>query len=384
MSEKQNERRGPLTGTNILEVGGIGPLPMYGMLMADLGARIIRIDRREPGPRTSAQSWMFRGRESLTLDISRPEGVSVLLDLADRSDILVEGFRPGVAERLGFGPDICLGRNPKLVYGRVTGLGGHGPLADKGGHDINYIAISGALAAMGPSDRPPPVPLNLAGDYGGGAMMLAFGTLAALFEAQQTGIGQTVEAAMSDGALSLMSQFFTMRENNQWTDLRENNLIDGGAPFYRCYETQDGGYVAVGAIEGKFYADLLKGLGLDLALADKQSDTSTWPALRDLFATIFKTRPRAEWETIFADLDACFSPVLSMSEALEYPHNVERGIVVEQDGKHQIGPPVRFSLSKERIAAPPPDPGDDNDRLLGELGLSENEIASLRERSIIG
>lgn len=384
MSDKAEDAGGPLAGTTVLEIGGIGPLPMFGMLMADLGARVIRIDRLEPGPRTSSRSWIYRGRESLTLDIRRPSGIQLLLDLVERADVLVEGFRPGVAERLGFGPDVCLKRNPKLIYGRMTGWGGFGPLADKGGHDINYIAISGALGAMGSADRPPPVPLNLAGDYGGGAMMLAFGTLAALVESRRTGVGQTVEAAMSDGALALMSQIFTMRDSLQWTDQRENNLIDGAAPFYRCYETRDGLYVAVGAIESKFYVDLLKGLSLDPALRKSQMDQTTWPGLTERFAAIFRTRTRSEWETVFTGLDACVSPVLTMPEALNYPHNVERGAVRTQDAMRQVSPPVRFSVNKPRISAPPPDPGDHNDRLLAELGFSDGVIASLRAEAVIG
>jgi alpha-methylacyl-CoA racemase len=390
MTNEQNavetamESPGPLSGVTVLEVGGIGPLPQYGMMMADLGARVIRIDRLEPGPRTNSHTWLFRGRESLTIDMQNPEGLAILFGLVERADILVEGYRPGVAERLGFGPDVCLKRNPRLVYGRMTGWGGFGPLAQKGGHDLNYIAISGALACMGPPNLPPPVPMNLIGDYGGGAMMLAFGTLAALHSARQTGKGQTVEAAMSDGTMSFMSQWFSMRENGGWTDEREDNLIDGGGPFYRTYETSDGKYVSVGAIERKFYANLLVGLGLDESFRATQMDKSTWPETREKFAQIFKSKTRAEWEERFADLDACFAPVLTMDEALEYPHNVERGLVVKAHGMTQIGPPVRFSETRERIPSPAPDPGAHNDDLLAELGFSEDAIAWMRADGVCG
>lgn len=384
MAKQDEGASGPLTGTTILEVGGIGPLPLYGMLMADLGARIIRVDRADGGPRTSSNQWVFRGRESVTIDIRQPAGLALLLDLVERVDVLVEGYRPGVAERLGFGPDVCLARNPALVYGRMTGWGGHGPLANKGGHDLNYVAISGALGSMGPADRPPPVPLNLAGDYGGGAMMLAYGTLAALLEARRSGVGQTVEAGMSDGTLALMSQIFSLRDSGMWTEKRQSNLIDGAAHFYGCYETSDGNYVALGAVEGKFYANVLKALELDPALAKTQMNSATWPEMCERFAEIFKTRTRAEWEAVFADLDACFSPVLTMSEAFEYPHNVERGSIVTRNGVKQVAPPVRFGVTKEQVASPARDPGADNDSVLAELGLSADRIAALREASIVG
>ena len=254
---------GPLAGVTVLELGGIGPLPLLAMLFADLGARIIRVDPAGPAYGTiGPHLWIYRGHESVTIDLRQPRGQELVLQLAERADILVEGYRPGVAERLGVGPDVCLARNPRLVYGRMTGWGQGGPLSDRGGHDINYIGLTGALEAMGPPDAPPPVPLNLVGDFGGGAMMLAMGVLAALHEREQSGQGQVVEAAMSDGTLALMALFYAMRDAGHWVDARGANQPQGFAPFYRCYETSDGQYMAVGAVEGKFYVELLDGLGL--------------------------------------------------------------------------------------------------------------------------
>ena len=271
--EDARPRGGPLAGVTVLELGGIGPLPLFAMLYADLGARIIRVDPAGPAYGTiGPHLWIYRGQESVTIDLRQPRGQELLLHLVDRADILVEGYRPGVAERLGVGPDVCLARNPRLVYGRMTGWGEGGPLSDRGGHDINYIGLTGALEAMGPPDAPPPVPLNLVGDFGGGAMMLAMGVLAALHEREQSGRGQVVEAAMSDGTLALMALFYAMRDAGHWVDARGANQPQGFAPFYRCYETSDGGYMAVGAVEGKFYVALLDGLGFDPTLAATQHD----------------------------------------------------------------------------------------------------------------
>ena len=275
----------------MLELGGIGPLPLLAMLFADLGARIIRVDPAGPAYGTiGPHLWIYRGHESVTIDLRQPRGQELVLQLAEHADILVEGYRPGVAERLGVGPDVCLARNPRLVYGRMTGWGRGGPLPDQGGHDINYIGLTGALEAMGPPGAPPPVPLNLVGDFGGGAMMLAMGVLAALHEREQSGQGQVVEAAMSDGTLALMALFYAMRDAGHWVDARGAEPTPGFAPFYRCYETSDGQYMAVGAVEGKFYAELLDGLGFDPALAETQHDRAQWPALMPVFEDAFRSR----------------------------------------------------------------------------------------------
>jgi alpha-methylacyl-CoA racemase len=376
---------GPLAGVTLLELGGIGPLPLLAMLFADLGARIIRIDPVGGSyGNITPDLWIFRGHESVTLDLRQDAGRDVLMRMVDTADILVEGYRAGVAERLGVGPDECLMRNPRLVYGRMTGWGSSGPLADKGGHDLNYIAITGALHAMGEEGEPPPVPLNLVGDFGGGAMMLAMGVLAALHERRQSGRGQVVESAMSDGALALMALFYAMRDAGHWVDVRGANQIQGGAPFYRCYETSDGGYLAVGAVENKFYADLIDGLGFDPALVATQNDTSAWPALHPRFEEVFRTRTRAEWEAVFATRDACVTPVLSMEEAPHHPHNAERECFVEVDGNLQVAPPVRFGRTPASVGRPAPGAGTDNDRILAEIGFEASEIAALRAAAAIG
>jgi alpha-methylacyl-CoA racemase len=369
----------------VLGLGGIGPLPLFSMLLADLGARIIRVDPVDPNLyRISSRLWIFRGHESLTLDLRQEQGREVLLRLVEDADVLVEGYRPGVAERLGVGPEECLSRNPGLVYGRMTGWGSTGPLAEKGGHDINYLAITGALQAIGPSGSPPPPPLNLVADFGGGAMMLAMGVLAALHERHQSGRGQVVESAMSDGVLGLMSLWYAILDTGSWVEERGVNQIQGGAPFYRCYETSDGEFMAVGAVEHKFYAALIDGLGLDPALLATQNDLTTWPALHPVFEAAFKTRSRAEWEDVFATRDACVTPVLTMAEAREYSHNVEHDAFVEADGYLQVAPPVRFGRTPGAIGRPTPEAGQDNDRILAEVGFDPDEIEKLRAAAVIG
>jgi alpha-methylacyl-CoA racemase len=376
---------GPLADLTVVELGGIGPLPLLAMLFADLGARVIRVDPVDgAAPRISTHLWIYRGQESLTVDLRQEEGREVLLRLVEHADVLVEGYRAGVTERLGVGPEECLARNPKLVYGRMTGWGSSGPLADKGGHDLNYISITGALEAMGTKDTPPPVPLNLVGDFGGGAMMLAMGVLAALNERHRSGRGQVVESAMSDGALALMALFYAMRDAGHWIDERGANQPQGGAPFYRCYATSDGGYMAVGAVENKFYADLIDGLGLDPALVTTQNDRSQWPELQLVFEEIFRTRTRREWEAVFARRDACVTPVLSMVEAPSHPHNAERGCFVDAHGHRQVAPPVRFSRTPGAIGRATPDAGADNDRILAEHGFGPSEIEKLRATGVIG
>jgi len=376
---------GPLSGVMVVELGGIGPLPLLAMLFADLGARVVRIDPVAPSPtRVGPHLWIFRGEESLTLDLRQEEGREVLFRLVERADVLVEGYRAGVAERLGVGPNVCLARNPELVYGRMTGWGASGPLAPKGGHDLNYISITGALEAMGTEGTPPPVPLNLVGDFGGGAMMLAMGVLAALEERHRSGRGQVVEAAMSDGTLALMALFYAMRDAGHWVDERGANQPQGGAPFYRCYETRDGGYLAVGAVESKFYAELVDGLGLDPGLVATQNDRSQWKALQAHFEDVFRTRTRQEWETVFATRDACVTPVLSMAEAPGHPHNAERDCFVDAHGHRQVAPPVRFSRTPASIGRPAPAAGDDNDRILAEHGFDPAEIEKLRAGGVVG
>jgi alpha-methylacyl-CoA racemase len=369
----------------VLELGGIGPLPLLAMLLSDLGARVIRVDPAGPAyGAIDSHLWIFRGHESVTVDLRQPRGQELVLQLAERADILVEGYRPGVAERLGVGPDACLARNPRLVYGRMTGWGRGGPLSDRGGHDINYIGLTGALEAMGEPGTPPPVPLNLVGDFGGGAMMLVMGVLAALHEREQSGQGQVVEAAMSDGALALMGLFYAMRDAGHWVDARGANQPQGFAPFYRCYETRDGQYVAVGAVEAKFYAELLDGLGFDPALAETQHDRARWPALMPVFEDAFRSRTRDEWEVVFATRDACVTPVLSMVEAPDHPHNAARDCFVDKNGHVQVAPPVRFGRTPATIGGPAPDPGADNARVFAELGVDADELAQLRADCVIG
>lgn len=379
-----DHRTGPLAGITVLEVGGIGAVPVIGMLLADLGATVIRVDRPGDLAGLSDASQTFRDRRSIEIDLRATDGVPLLLRLVERADVLLEAWRPGVAERLGIGPEVCLARNPMLIYGRMTGWGADGPLAHKGGHDINYISITGALHAIGPAGEPPAIPLNLIGDYGGGAMMLVMGVLAALVERRTSSRGQVVEAAMVDGALALLSEWQSWRDQGRWRDERERNLIDGGAPFYRTYETSDGKYMAVGAIEPKFYSDLLAGLGSEKSLAATQMDEQTWPALRDRFAGIFRQRSQQEWEDTFAELDACVTPVVSLADAPAHPHNAARGRFLNADGHTFIAPPVRFSRTPADIHAGPPERGEHTREVLAALGLSDEEIDQFYDRGVLG
>jgi alpha-methylacyl-CoA racemase len=337
---------GPLAGIRVLEVASIGPAPFAGMMFSDLGAEVLRIDRpvasapAVPGPRR----LLSRGRRSIALDLKRAEAVALLLELVEHADVLIEGFRPGVAERLGIGPDVCLARNVHLVYGRMTGWGQDGPLATAAGHDINYIALTGALAAIG-SHETPVAPLNLVGDFGGGGMFLAVGVLAALVERAASGTGQVVDAAMVDGAALLMTMFYEMRNANTWEVSRESNLLDGGAPFYGVYETADERFVAVGALEPQFFRELLTVLDID-ASASAQHDRSSWPRLRDQIAAAIRRRTRDDWESIFAGRDACVAPVLTMDEAPMHPHNRARGAFVEGEFGWEPAPAPRFGRTK--------------------------------------
>ncbi len=369
---------GPLAGVSVVEIGSIGPGPFAAMVLADLGARVVRVDRIGGGLAVAPAGPLLRGRAaSITLDLKQPEGVEVVLRLVERSDVLIEGYRPGVAERLGIGPEPCLDRNPRLVYGRMTGWGQAGPRAREAGHDIDYIALAGALHAVGPADRPPPPPLNLVGDFGGGGMLLVVGVLAALTERERSGQGQVVDAAMVDGSALLMAMFHGLVPAGLWTDHRDDNLLDGAAPFYRCYRTADDRFVAVGAIEPQFYAALLAGLGLDGEDLPGQYDREAWPALSERFAAVFASRTRDEWAAHFSGTDACVAPVLTIGEAPSDPHLAERATFVEVAGIPQAAPAPRFSRTAPGVPGPPREPGGDAAAVLAFLGYSPEEIAAL-------
>ena len=378
----------PLAGITVLEFPAIGPVPFCGMVLADMGAEVVRIDRVEPPDLGIAMPPQFallnRGKRSIALDLKHPEGARIAHRLAAGAHILLEGFRPGVMERLGFGPDACLGANPALVYGRISGWGERGPLAAAAGHDINYLGLSGALAAMGEPGAPPPVPLNLIGDFGGGAMHLACGVLAALLAARASGRGQVVRTSIAEASLALMPMFYGMRAAGQWSDERGQNLLDGGAPFYRCYATRDGRFVAVGAIEPKFYAALLDGLGLGGAVpVDGQRQRASWPQIAALFAARFREKTRDEWARIFAGTDACVTPVLEMDEAPEHEQHAALGSFVPCGNVRQPAPTPEFAALPPRALRPPPGPGADTAAILGRLGYSGEEIRTLAgERAV--
>ena len=376
---------GPLSGVRVIEIASLAPAPFGCMIFSDLGADVLRVERPEscgpgmPPPRDP----LVRGRRSVGLNLKDPEGVRLLLRLAERADVLVEGFRPGVAERLGFGPEVCARANPRLVFARMTGWGQQGPLAPTAGHDIDYIAVSGALHGIGrPGERPVP-PLNLVGDFGGGGMLLAVGVLAALVERGRSGLGQVVDAAMVDGSALLDAFLYGMIARGLWRTERGTNLLDGGAPFYDTYEAAGGGYLAVGALEPQFYAELLAGLGLDGADLPGQLDQAGWPVLRERFAAVFATKTRDEWAEIFAGRDACVAPVLTPEEAPGHPHNAARGTFTEAGGVVQPAPAPRFSRTGAGPPRPPGRPGADTDAVLAELGLSGGQIAGLREAGTV-
>lgn len=378
---------GPLSGIRVVELAGLGPAPFCGMTLADLGAEVIRVDRADVvvGDHTSSTKHDLhnRGKRSIGVNLKTPGAVDVVLDLAGTAEILIEGFRPGVTERLGVGPAECLARNTALVYGRVTGWGQEGPIVFTAGHDIDYIALSGVLHAVGPADRPIP-PLNLIGDYGGGGMLLALGVMAALLHARETGEGQVVDAAMLDGAALLTTSHHGLIAEGIWAaNRRESNLLDGGAPFYAAYETSDGRHMAVGALEPQFYAELLDGLGLEPGDLSAQTDRSGWPALRDLFAEKFLERTRDEWADHFEGTDACVAPVLSMEEAPNHPHNRSRGTFVEVADVTQPAPAPRFSTTPAAISGGPSVPGADTDSILDQLGYSSSQIGMLRSTGAV-
>ena len=372
---------GPLQGLRVIELASIGPGPMCAMLLADMGADVVRVDRTEPSglgvPIDKRFEVTGRSRRSVALDLKNPAGRDAVLRLVERADLLIEGFRPGVAEKLGLGPDDCHARNPRLVYGRMTGFGQTGPLAQAAGHDLNYIALTGALDAIGPAGAKPVPPLNLVGDYGGGALYLAMGLLAALHERQSSGSGQVVDAAMVDGAASLMSIFYGLHAGGRWGEPRGENLLDGGAPFYDTYETADGRHVSIGALEPKFFAELVQRIGLDARFVARQYDRRAWPELRAALAAALRSKTRAEWCALLEGTDACFAPVLSLDEAPAHAHAAARGGFVELDGVVQPGPAPRFSRSGSRTPQPPPVVGAHTDALLAEAGFSAAEIAAL-------
>ena len=379
---------GPLNGIKILEIAGIGPGPFAAMMLADMGADIIRVDRAQSvmggDPAAPPADVLNRGRRSVAVDLKNPDGVETLLTLVESADALIEGFRPGVAERLGFGPEVCLERNPALVFGRMTGWGQTGPYAQAAGHDINYIALAGALEPIGRAGQKPLPPLNLVGDFGGGGMLLAFGVVCALLEAKSSGEGQVVDAAMVDGAAVLMTMFHAFSAMGIWEPERGTNLLDTGAHFYEVYETSDGKYVSIGSIEPQFYAELLRLTGLaDDESMPRQMDRSAWPDLKERFEALFKTKTRDEWCEIMEHTDVCFAPVLSIAEAPHHPHNVERGTFVERNGVVQPAPAPRFSRTAPEIQRPPSFAGQHTDEALADWGVDAATIAKLRETGAV-
>jgi alpha-methylacyl-CoA racemase len=371
---------GPLSGLKVIEMPAIGPVPFCGMLLADLGADVLRIDREgdvDLGlPIEPKYELLGRGKRSLALDLKNPQAIALVLDLIAQADVLIEGFRPGVMERLGLGPDVAQAKNPQLVYGRMTGWGQDGPMAMAAGHDINYIALTGALHAMGHKDGRPVPPLNLVGDFGGGSLYLVMGVLAALFERQQSGKGQVIDAAMVDGAASLMTMFYGMKGAGLWSDVRGANMLDSGAPWYDTYECADGGFVAIGSIEGKFYTELIEKLGLDTATLPKQHDRKRWPSLRAAIAASFKTRTRQEWCAIMEGSDICFAPVLGLDEAPGHSHMAARETFVAPDDVTQPAPAPRFSRTPGAIRRKPPARGEGGDAAVTEWGVTKKATAA--------
>jgi alpha-methylacyl-CoA racemase len=391
---------GPLAGIRAIEIGGLGPAPFASMLLSDLGAEVLRVERPDKKPpadilgegtdaegvveNPAAFDYLSRGRLSIAVDLKNDEGAGLIRRLAADADVFIEGFRPGVAERLGIGPDDLRGVNPRLVYGRMTGWGRSGPLADQPGHDINYLSVSGVLGHIGREGQPPTPPINLVADFGGGGMMLMMGICAALVERASSGEGQVVDAAMVDGSALLMTPIFGASATGFWNDARGTNLLDSGAPYYDCYECSDGGYVAVGAIEPQFYAALLDGLGLadDAALPD-QNDGMRWPELRARFEAVFSTKTRDDWARHFDRRGACVTPVLTMNEAVDDAHMTEWGTFVEVDGAMQPRPAPRFSRTDAQIDLPPQTAGANTDEALGSWGVAADEIERLREGGAI-
>ncbi|WP_269331391.1 CaiB/BaiF CoA transferase family protein [Futiania mangrovi] len=379
---------GPLAGMKIIEFGGIGPGPFAAMMLSDMGADVLRLDRTAPSglgvPRAIEHDTTRRGRLSVAVDLKAKGARELVLRLLKDADGLIEGFRPGVMERLGLGPADVHAVNPRLVYGRMTGWGQTGPLAPAVGHDINYLAISGALSMIGRQGQPPAIPLNLVADLGGGALYLVVGMLAALHSARSTGKGQVVDAAIVDGISSLLTTYYGYHAAGTWRHRLESNVIDGGAPWYNVYETKDRKYVSVGAVEGKFYKDLLKGMGLADADLPDQYDRDSWPAMKVRFAEVFATKTREEWDAEMEGLDACYAPVLSLPEAMTHPHNVARGMVRDVNGIDHPAPAPRFDVTPADIKGPPRPEGADTDAGLDAWGVSAEEREALRQAGVIG
>jgi len=376
---------GPLSGLKVVELQGIGPGPFCGMMLADMGAEVIRIDRASSAGQASPRADVLaRSRRSIAVDLKNADGAETVLRLVEGNDVLIEGFRPGVMERLGLGPDVCLERNPALVFGRMTGWGQNGTLAHAAGHDINYISLTAALHSIGEKGRRPAPPLNLVGDFGGGGMLLAFGVVAALFERARSGKGQVVDAAMTDGSALLMNGLFGMMNSEMWLPERGSNLLDGGAHFYGAYETKDGKYISIGSIEPQFYDLLLQksGLGEQEGLAP-QMHRDDWPSMQRRLEAIFKTKTRDEWDEIMLGTDICYAPVLNFQDAVTHPHNQARSTFVEVDGIHQAAPAPRFSRTPPQAPSAGVAPGAHTDEILSSFGFEGAEIAALRDSGAV-
>jgi alpha-methylacyl-CoA racemase len=374
---------GPLEGFKVIEMAGIGPGPFAAMMLADMGADVVRVDRPNSGGADPTRDVLNRGRRSVAVDLKHPDGVDAVLRLVGTADALIEGFRPGVMERLGLGPDECLARNPRLVYGRMTGWGQDGPLASAAGHDINYIAIAGALNNFARAGERPVPPLNMVADFGGGGMLLAFGVVCALLETQRSGQGQVVDAAMVDGSAVLMTMIYAFMAMGLWQDAPGTNILDTGAHFYDVYDTADGKYFAVGPIEAKFYAELLQRLGLEGEDLPWQMDRPHWPEMKERLAAVFRTKTRDDWSALLEGTDACATPVLSLSEAHAHPHNAARQTFVTRDGILQPAPAPRFSRTSPSIQRRPPAPGEHTDDVLAAWGFDAAEIAKLRDAGAV-
>jgi alpha-methylacyl-CoA racemase len=374
---------GPLQGFKIIELAGIGPGPFAGMMLSDMGAEVLRVDRAQAVPtegRSPVSDILGRGRRSVGVDLKHPDGRDTVLRLVAQADALIEGFRPGVTERLGIGPEDCLVRNPRLVYGRMTGWGQEGPYASMAGHDINYIALSGTLSMIGRAGQPPTPPINLIGDFGGGGMLLAYGVVCALLETSRSGRGQVIDAAMVDGAALLAAMIHGFRSAGTWRE-RGTNVLDTGAWYYEVYETADGGHVSFGSLEPQFFQEMLRITGLN-DVPDPH-DRATWPAMKERMAAVVKTRTRAEWCELLEGSDACFAPVLSPEEAVAYPHNQQRATFTEVAGVTQPAPAPRFSRTTPEIAGPPSSPGQHTDVALADWGFAADEIAQLRDAGAV-
>lgn len=374
---------GPLTGLKVIEMAAIGPVPFCAMMLSDMGAEVVRIDRLSDKGKGHRANVLYRGRESVALDLKSASGVATAKRLITQADVVLEGFRPGVMERLGLGPEDCQALNPGLIFARMTGWGQTGPLAQAAGHDINYISIGGALGAMGYDDRPPAPPLNLVGDFGGGAMYLLTGLLAALYERNNSGQGQVIDAAMTDGTASLLSPFYGLMAMNMWTTDRFSNKLDGGAHYYGSYECSDGRYISIGSIEPQFYALLLEKCDISDTEFTQQNDQQRWPALREKLSALFKTKSRDEWADILEGTDVCFAPILDLEEAAQHPHNQARKTFVEFDGVVQPAPAPRFSRTQGEIQSSCALAGEHSEQVLQRWGFNAEEVKQLSEDGAI-